>query len=121
MGIMRLMGAAKGKVLGTVLLAALLTILAGTAIGTALGHGLTEQIGQRILTQSNVEPEAFHAFSAYIATAQTEAPQLALGAEFRISAFCFAAALALFLTAVLAFSVRYLRRPPRALLPQGHE
>ena len=121
MGIMRLMGAAKGKVLGTVLLAALLTILAGTAIGTALGYGLTEQIGQRILTQSNVEPEAFHAFSAYIATAQTEAPQLALGAEFRISAFCFAAALALFLTAVLAFSVRYLRRPPRALLPQGHE
>ncbi|MGN0799526.1 MAG: ABC transporter permease [Christensenellales bacterium] len=120
LGVMRMLGCSRARAFCTVFLSALLIAALGVGAGAAAGHALTEQVGQRILAEANTAPEAYRAFSAYIASGQNAAMEFALGANARTTAFALAAALGLFLLGTAAFTLRYLAKEPRALLPESH-
>lgn len=120
LGVMRMLGCSGARAFCTVFLSALLIAALGVGAGAAAGHALTEQVGQRILAEANTASEAYRAFSAYIASGQNAAMEFALGASVRTTAFALAAALGLFLLGTAAFTLRYLAKEPRALLPESH-
>ena len=121
LGIMRLLGCGKTKALFTLIGSGVFIAAIGTLAGAALGHGLTRMVGESILSRAANVPESHLAYSAYIAAEQSVEIHFALGPELPATLLAFLAGFGLFMLLCCAFSLRYLAKEPRALLPQGHE
>lgn len=116
-GILRMLGSKKGRVLALVLLSAALVAVTGMALGAWTGHSLTGRVGQAVLASQPEESPVEAAFRAYLMSSREVMVELTAAAERPMTLLAFGCGCLLFLTLVLLFVLGYIHREPRALLP----
>lgn len=100
-GILRMLGGSKTQAFTAILTCAAVVVLAGGALGTILGGALTQSVGTSILGD-----------------AETAAVELATGASPMLTAVSGVGCMALFLLLTAMFTVTYIGKEPRELLPE---
>ena len=101
-GILRMLGGSKKQAFTAILACAAVVVLAGGALGTILGGALTQSVGASILGDA--------AASAKVA--------LSTGASPVLTALSGLGCVVLFLALTAIFTVTYIGKEPRALLPE---
>lgn len=116
-GILRMLGGTRCRALVSLVLCTLLIALPGGAAGAVIGHTLAQRTGQLILEDSLAESEQTAGFRSYVmATEDGETQPLSVTANQQVSALAACAAL-LFPLLTMLFTLTYINREPRALLP----
>ena len=101
-GILRMLGGSKGQAFTAILACAAAVVAAGGIVGTVLGGALTQSVGASILGDT--------AASAKVA--------LSTGASPVLTALSGVGSMVLFLLLTAIFTVTYIGKEPRALLPE---
>ena len=100
-GILRMLGGSKGQAFTAILACAAVVVAAGGVMGTILGGVLTQSVGTSILGD-----------------AETAAVELATGASPVLTVLSGLGCMALFLLLTAMFTVTYIGKEPRQLLPE---
>lgn len=117
-GIFRMLGGTKGKTLRAVLACSLVIMLIGILLGSIFGYHLTQYVGESILAENQLKSEQAASYQAYVVRSNEKVQSLSVNADMELVALASSAAL-LFPMLTVGFTMHYIHREPRELLPKS--